>query len=102
MLVLDMAVPVMFSPPFEIIRMHTYIRYLCLLAYTGVLHILCCGFFFFLFLVASFSGLSFLIAPLIFSNVYLNGDVITPLFLKYIGWSLIEKKQSDGSTLITN
>ena len=55
----------------------SYLRYLCLLAYSGVQHILCCVFVF-LFLssscvpyVASFSGCSFLIAPSVLYNVYL-------------------------------
>ena len=45
----------------------SYLCYLILFAYSGAQHILC-----FLCLVASFSGLSFLIALSIFSNVYLT------------------------------
>ena len=74
MFVLDMAVPVMFSPPFEIIRIHTYIRYLCLLAYTDVQHIL------FVFILPVSLGCPFLIGPSVFSNVYLKGDVNTHVF----------------------
>jgi hypothetical protein len=52
-----------------------YLRYLCLYAHSGVQHKLCCFLFFFaLFFsvyVASFSGLSFLIATSVFFNVYL-------------------------------
>ena len=45
----------------------SYLRYLCLFAYIGVQHVLrlCVPH------VASFFGLSFLIAPSVFSNVYL-------------------------------
>jgi hypothetical protein len=46
----------------------SYLRYLCLLAYSGVLHILCCGFF--LHLVYTMLTVS-LIAPSVFSNIYL-------------------------------
>ena len=44
----------------------SYLYYLCLFAYSGVQHILCCLFYFSSFSapnVASFFGLSFLIAP---------------------------------------
>ena len=46
----------------------SYLRYLCLFAYSSVQHILCCVFCF--VFVTIFSGLSFLLAPTVFSNVY--------------------------------
>ena len=50
----------------------SYLHYLCLFAYSGVQHILCCGFFpYCVPYVASFSGSSPLIAPMVFSNVCL-------------------------------
>ena len=54
----------------------SYLRYLCLLAHSGVQHVLCCvfGLFFFVFctdmLPVSLQCL-FLIALSVFSNVYL-------------------------------
>ena len=49
----------------------SYLRYLCLFAYSGVQHILCCVFVLLFFIcVASFSGLSILIAFSLFSQVY--------------------------------
>ena len=48
----------------------SYLRYLCLFAYSDVQHILCCVCFVFLRL-AIFSGLSILVVHLVFSNVYL-------------------------------
>ena len=57
------------------------LRYLCLIAYSGVQHILCCVFVLFCFssssvpYVASFSGLCiFFITPVVFSNVYSKKD----------------------------
>jgi hypothetical protein len=51
---------------------------LCLFAYSGVQHILCCVFVLFasscVSYVANFSGLSVFIAPSVLSNVYLNRD----------------------------
>jgi len=47
----------------------SYLRYLCLFAYSDVQHILCCFSFVFLRLVASFSGMSIYFAPLVFSNI---------------------------------
>ena len=47
----------------------SYLYYLCLLTHSGVQHILCCVLVFFVY-DASCSGLSFLISPSIFSNVY--------------------------------
>jgi len=42
----------------------SYLRYLCLFAYSGIQHILCCGFALFFFVyVASFSGLSIFDCP---------------------------------------
>jgi hypothetical protein len=54
----------------------SYLRYMCLLTYSGDQHILRYVFVLLFFLlcvayVARFSGLSFLIAPSVFSNVYL-------------------------------
>ena len=51
----------------------SYLRYLCLFAYSGVQHILCRAFvlFFFVLLVYPVSlDCSLLIAPSVFSNVY--------------------------------
>ena len=49
----------------------SYLRYLRMIAHSGVHHILCCVFvLFFSVYVASFSGLSILIAPSVFSNVF--------------------------------
>ena len=50
----------------------SYLRYLCLFEYNGVQHIFCSVF---LRLVASFSGLSFLIAHSVFSNVIENKQI---------------------------
>ena len=51
----------------------SYLPYLCLYWYSGVRHILCCVFVLFssscVTCVASFSGLSILIAPSVFPNV---------------------------------
>ena len=54
----------------------SYLRYMCLLAYIVVQHILCCNFWFvFLRLVFLLLPVSldypFFIAPSVFSNVYL-------------------------------
>ena len=62
----------------------SYLRYLCLFAYSGVQHILCCVFvlFFFVFFVPYVdSFLSFLIAPSVFSNVYLPVSLDCPFWL---------------------
>ena len=49
----------------------SYLYYLCLLTHSGVQHILCCVLVLVFFVYdASCSGLSFLISPSIFSNVY--------------------------------
>ena len=52
-----------------------YLRYFCLFAYSGVQHILCCALFCFCCLVHPMLPVSldcpFLIAPSVFSNVYL-------------------------------
>jgi hypothetical protein len=66
-----------------LIFLQSYLRYLCLFAYSGVQHILSCGVFWGVFLVffclrlvscvpnvASFSALSILDCPFDFSNVY--------------------------------
>ena len=55
----------------------SYLRYLCLFTFSGVQHILCCVFVFvFLHLVYAMLPVSldypFLIAPSVFSNVYLK------------------------------
>ena len=56
----------------------SYLRCLCLFAYSGVQLILCCVAFLFCLssscvpYVANFSGLSIFIAPSVFSNVYLS------------------------------
>ena len=50
----------------------SYLCYVCLFAYSGVQHILCCVFVFFLvypIYVAISLDCQFLIAPLIFSNI---------------------------------
>jgi hypothetical protein len=48
----------------------SYSRNLCLFTYSGVQHILCCGFALFVPYFASFSGMPILTAPSVFSNVY--------------------------------
>jgi hypothetical protein len=49
-----------------------YLLYLCLFAHRGVQYILCCVFVLFVFVLLLVSlNCSFLIAPSIFSNVYL-------------------------------
>jgi hypothetical protein len=52
----------------------SYLRYLCLFAYIGVQHILCCAFVIFLRLVYPMLPVSldypFLIAPSVFSSAY--------------------------------
>jgi hypothetical protein len=55
----------------------SYLLYLCLFAHSGVHHIVCCVFVLFISsscvpYFASFSGLSILIAPSVFSSVYLQ------------------------------
>ena len=53
----------------------SYLRYLCLLAHSGVQNILRCVFVVFLWLVYTmlpFVLYSYLITPLVFSNVYLT------------------------------
>jgi hypothetical protein len=56
----------------------SYLRYLCLFAYSGVQHILCCVF---LRLVYPMLPVSLdspcLIAPSVFSNVYFTRKIIT-------------------------
>ena len=52
----------------------SYLRYLCLFVYSGVQHILCCVFVFLRLvypMVPVSLGCPFLIAPSVFSNVYL-------------------------------
>jgi hypothetical protein len=63
-----------------------YLRYLYLFAYIDVQHIFCCDWFClssfcvkYVPYVTSFSGLSFLIAPSVFSNVYLYIYVMSKL-----------------------
>jgi hypothetical protein len=51
----------------------SYLRYLCLLVYSGVHHILCCVFFRLVYpMLPVFLDCPFVIAPSIFSNVYLR------------------------------
>jgi len=75
----DFCIKTMFGsslPPVACRRAHvlfTYVHYLCLFVYSGVQHIVCCVFCFVcLRLCCSFSGLSILISPSVFSNVYLT------------------------------
>jgi hypothetical protein len=61
------------SCPSILLRFVSYLRYLCLFAYSGVQHILRCVFGLFLYCVlygASFAGLSILYCPSVFSNVF--------------------------------
>ena len=46
------------------------LRYLCLLAYSGVQHILCCAFVLFFFVLSFLLDCPFVIAPSVFSKVY--------------------------------
>ena len=59
----------------------SYLRYLCLLAYSGVQHIFCFFFFGLFVLVYPMLPVSldcqFLIAPSIFSNIYLITSILT-------------------------
>jgi hypothetical protein len=52
----------------------SYLRYLCLFAYIGVQHILCCVFVLFFFVLLRMLPVSmdcpFLVDPSVFSNVY--------------------------------
>ena len=53
----------------------SYLRYLCLFAYIGAQHIMCCvsGFFLFFFVLLPVSlDCPFLITPSVFSNIYLE------------------------------
>jgi hypothetical protein len=50
----------------------SYLRYLCLFVYNGVQHILCCVFALFFFILPVSLDCPFLIAPSVFSNVYLQ------------------------------
>jgi hypothetical protein len=56
----------------------SYLRYLCLFVHGGVQNILCCVFLGLLYpmLPVSRSGLFFLIAPSVFSNVYLQNILL--------------------------
>ena len=49
----------------------SYLRYMCLFAYSGVNHILCCAFVLFVFVLCALccSGLPYFIVPSVFSNV---------------------------------
>jgi hypothetical protein len=52
----------------------SYLHYLCLFVYSGIQYILCCAFvlFFFVYYMLQVSlDCSFLIAPSVFSNIYL-------------------------------
>ena len=61
-------------PPVVCRRVMFYLRYLYLFAYSGVQHILCCIFALFVFV----SECQFVIAPLVFSNVYVLAKIILP------------------------
>jgi hypothetical protein len=63
-----------------------YLSYLCLFVHSGVQHILCCVFALFFFVMLSVSlDCLFLIAPSVFSNVYLNPlSLLNFLFIIYI------------------
>ena len=58
------------------------LRYLCLLAHSGVKNILCCVFvlFFFVLCIANYSKLSTFDSPLVFSNVYVQSVVISMMY----------------------
>jgi hypothetical protein len=59
----------------------SYLRYLCLFAHSGVQHILCCVFVLFIIVLCTLAMLPFsldgpfLIAPSVFSYVYLIGCI---------------------------
>jgi hypothetical protein len=62
----------------------SYLRYLCLFAYSGVQHILCCAFALFVFVLCLVYPMlpvsldcPFWIAPSVFSNGYMNGSTMT-------------------------
>ena len=59
----------------------SFLRYLCLFAYSGVQHILCRGFVFLSSRCVPYVSLDcpFLIAPSVFSNVYLQELLISRL-----------------------
>ena len=64
----------------------SYLRYLCLLAHSGVQHISCFVFVLFFFVLRTLcfqflSGLSILIAPSVFSNVYVKSVKICQTYL---------------------
>jgi hypothetical protein len=57
----------------------SYLRYLCLFAYSGVQHILCCVFILFVFVLCLVYAMlpvslncPFLITPSVFSDIYLQ------------------------------
>jgi hypothetical protein len=57
----------------------SYLRYLCLLEFSGVQHVLCCYFLFFLCLVYPMLAVSlsfFFNVPSVFDNVYIEIYVI--------------------------
>ena len=63
-----------------------YLRYLCVLAYSGVQHILCCVFVLFVFVLPFSLDCPFLFASSVFSNVYLQmffHNYMTKLFTCY-------------------
>ena len=70
---------VIFNPKLFVGGFMSYLRYLCLFAYCGVQHILCCIFVLFYFVLCLVYPMlpvsldcPFLIAPSVFSNVYLE------------------------------
>ena len=54
----------------------SYLHYLCLFSYSGVLHILCRVFVLFVFILSAFLDWPFLIVPSVFSNIYLASNKI--------------------------
>ena len=78
----------------------SYLHYLCLFAYSGVQHILCCAFVLFVFVlpnVASFSGLSIFDCPSVFSYVYCSWTINWQLFTLQT-FATLEYNLCSGST----
>jgi len=76
----------------------SYLRCLCLFAHSGIQHILCCIFLRIVFTVLPGSlDCHFLIAPSVFSNVYLKGSMALLLELgtvtNYYDYVLIKQRQ---------
>ena len=70
------------------------LRYLCLFAYSGVQHVLCCVFGLFVFVLYSILAVlldyPFLIVLLVFSNVYLMNKVGRKLRTVTSGWTMFD------------